>query len=116
MVPAMRWTELAFCVWWRQFAGGIFALLLAAPLNMLLKTSGVDASWEDAVATELFVTGPIILKMLVANPFTGFPIEAERPCTCGAKNYATDEHRATQIRLWIYLCSSVALSLQPVTN
>jgi hypothetical protein len=71
-------TELWFFVWWRQLAGALLALLLAMPLNMMLGTMGINASSVIAGALGLFAIGPIIMKMLVGHPLTGFQIEARR--------------------------------------
>ncbi len=70
--------SLWFFIWWRQYAGGLFALLLAMPLNMLLGTMKINAANEIAAAAGLFAVGPIVMKMLVGYPLGGFQIEARR--------------------------------------
>ena len=71
-------TSLGFFIWLRQFAGGLAAMLLAMPLNMLLGTMGVEAGSQVASLIGLFAIGPIVMKMLVGHPFAGFRIEARR--------------------------------------
>jgi hypothetical protein len=71
-------TSLWFFIWLRQFAGGLAAMLLAMPLNMLLGTMGVKADAQIAALIGLFVIGPILMKMLVGQPLAGFRIEARR--------------------------------------
>jgi hypothetical protein len=70
--------SLWFFIWWRQFAGGLAATLLAMPLNMMLSTTGIRAGSEVAALIGLFAVGPIVMKMLVGHPFPGFQIEARR--------------------------------------
>lgn len=70
--------ELWFFVWWRQLAGGLVALLLAMPLNMLLGTMKIHAAPQIAAAAGLFGIGPIIIKMLVGHPLDGFQAETRR--------------------------------------
>jgi hypothetical protein len=77
-LTARQRAELWFFVWWRQFAGGLLALLLAGPLNMLLGTMRINASSQIAALMGLFAIGPIIMKMLVGHRLTGFQIEARR--------------------------------------
>jgi len=67
-----------FFLWWRQLAASLFAVLLAAPLNVLLSLMGLNVSGGVATAGGLFIIGPVLVKMLVGNPFPGFSIEARR--------------------------------------
>jgi hypothetical protein len=67
-----------FFLWWRQLAAGLFATLLAAPLNVLLALMGLQISTQVATLAGLFIIGPILIKMLVGNPFPDFSIEARR--------------------------------------
>jgi hypothetical protein len=76
---AKQRTSLWFFIWWRQVAGGLLALLLAMPLNMVLGTMKISAAGEIGVAADLFAIGPVIMKMLVGYPFKSFQIEARRP-------------------------------------
>jgi len=71
-------TQVWFFLWWRQLAASLFAVLLAAPLNVLLSLMGLNVSGEVATAGGLFLVGPVLVKMLVGNPFPGFSIEARR--------------------------------------
>ena len=70
--------SLWFFIWWRQLVGGLAAMLLTAPLNMLLGTMRIRASSEIGSLLGLFAVGPIVMKMLVGNPLSGFRIEARR--------------------------------------
>ena len=70
--------QLSFFVWWHQFVGGLAALLLAAPLNMMLGTMGISAAPQITAAAGLFAVGPIVMKMLVGHQLTGFQIEVRR--------------------------------------
>jgi hypothetical protein len=56
--------EAWFFVWWRQLAGGLITLLLAAPLNMILGTMRINASTWVGAAAGLFAIGPIVMKLL----------------------------------------------------
>ncbi len=67
-----------FFLWWRQLAASLLAVLLAAPLNVLLALLGLNVSGAVAVAGGLFIVGPVLVKMLVGNPFPDFSIEARR--------------------------------------
>ena len=70
--------QVWFFLWWRQLAASLFAVLLAAPLNVLLALMGLNVSGGVAVAGGLFIIGPVLVKMLVGNPFADFSIEARR--------------------------------------
>ena len=70
--------QVWFFLWWRQLAASLLAVLLAAPLNVLLALMGLNLSGGAAVAGGLFIIGPVLVKMLVGNPFPGFSIEARR--------------------------------------
>lgn len=78
-LTAPQRTRLWFFVWWRLTAGGLFALLLAMPLNMLLSTMGIHAASPIAGAAGLFLIGPLVMKMLVGHPLKDFRIEVRRP-------------------------------------
>jgi hypothetical protein len=78
-LTAQQRMSLWFFIWWRQVAGGLFALLLAMPLNMVLGTMKINAGNEIAAAAGLFAIGPVIMKMLVGQPLKSFQIEARRP-------------------------------------
>jgi hypothetical protein len=80
-LTAQQRMSLWFFVWWRQIAGGLFALLLAMPLNMVLGTMKINAANEIAAAAGLFAIGPVIMKMLVGQPLKGFQVEARRPAS-----------------------------------
>ncbi len=70
--------QVWFFLWWRQLAASLIAVLLAAPLNVLLALMGLNVSGGVAVTGGLFIIGPVLVKMLVGNPFPGFSIEARR--------------------------------------
>lgn len=70
-----------FFLWWRQIAAGVVAVILLAPLNMMLATMGVRLSAQIGVIAGLLIVGPMLIKMLVGQPFPGFSIEVIRPPT-----------------------------------
>ena len=65
-------------MWWRLLAAGLFGVVLGAPLNVLLALMGLNVSMQVGAAAGLFIVGPVLVKMLVGNPFPGFSIEARR--------------------------------------
>ncbi len=83
--PRLR---IAFFLWWRQVLAGMFASLLAMPLNAVLLLMGLKVTqWVVALAGVL-VIGPILLKMLIGNDFEGFRVEARRGASSPAKTQA----------------------------
>jgi hypothetical protein len=70
--------QVWFFLWWRQLAAGLLAVLLAAPLNVLLALMGLNISTQVGAAGGVFIIGPVLVKMLVGNAFPGFSIEARR--------------------------------------
>lgn len=63
-------------LWWRQLVAGLIAGFLAWPTNIVLSLMGVHlAGWIAAIGGVL-VIGPILMKMLIGNPFDTFRIEA----------------------------------------
>jgi hypothetical protein len=77
-MKAAEQMSLWFFIWWRQLVGGLAAMLLAMPLNMLLGTMRINAGSELSAFIGLFAIGPIIMKMLMGHPLSGFQIEARR--------------------------------------
>ncbi len=71
-------TRVWFFLWWRQLAASLLAVLLAAPLNVLLALMGLNLSIWVANLAALLIIGPVLVKMLVGNPFPGFSMEARR--------------------------------------
>jgi hypothetical protein len=67
-----------FFLWWRQLAASLLAGLLAAPLNVLLALMGLSISTQVGAVAGLLIIGPVLVKMLVGNPFPDFSIEARR--------------------------------------
>ena len=65
-------------LWWRQILAGMFAALLAMPLNALLSIMGLQFANQIAVLAGILVIGPILLKMLIGHEFGAFRIEARR--------------------------------------
>jgi hypothetical protein len=70
--------QVWYFLWWRQLAAGLAAMVLAAPLNVLLALMGFRISQQVATVAGLFIIGPILVKMLVGYPFPAFSIEARR--------------------------------------
>jgi hypothetical protein len=74
-----RWRlNVCFFLWWRQFLAGLFASVLAGPLNILLSIMGLHLERWVADLAGILVIGPILLKMLIGNEFGEFRIEARR--------------------------------------
>lgn len=75
----MRWRlNVCFFLWWRQFVAGLFASLLAGPLNIVLSIMGWHVERWVADLGGILIIGPILLKMLIGNEFGEFRIEARR--------------------------------------
>lgn len=70
--------EVTVFLWWRQILAGMFASLLAMPLNALLAIMGLRLAQWVAVFAGVLVVGPILLKMLIGHEFEDFRIEARR--------------------------------------
>lgn len=68
-------------LWWRQLIAGALAAFLSGPLNALLAIMGIHAGPWITVAGGLLVIGPILLKMLIGEPFGTFvlTVRRERP-------------------------------------
>lgn len=77
LTPRRR-AQATIFLWWRQILAGMFAALLAGPLNMLLGTMGIQVGQWIAVFAGVLIIGPILLKMLIGNSFDDFRIEARR--------------------------------------
>ena len=68
----------------KELVAGLLALLLAAPLNVLLRLIGLRALfglnvglWVSTLAA-IFAIGPTLMKMLIGNQFPDFRLEASR--------------------------------------
>jgi hypothetical protein len=70
--------RVSLFLWWRQILAGMFAMLLAMPLNALLSIMGLQLAQWVAVLAGILVIGPILLKMLIGHEFEDFRIEARR--------------------------------------
>lgn len=70
--------RVSLFLWWRQILAGMFAMLLAMPLNVLLSIMGLQLAQWVAVLAGVLVIGPILLKMLIGHEFEDFRIEAQR--------------------------------------
>jgi len=71
--------QATFFLWWRQILAGMFASLLAMPLNaVLILIVGPRFTQWVAVFAAVLVVGPILLKMLIGHQFDDFRIEARR--------------------------------------
>lgn len=80
-----RRARVTIFLWWRQILAGLFAALLAMPLNALLSMIGVQVAQWAALLAGVLVIGPILLKMLIGHEFGDFRMEARRPVsTAGA--------------------------------
>jgi hypothetical protein len=77
MGPAARLQMWGY-LWFRQFFGGVFAALLAIPINLALGRVGIQISQPVAHAAGILLIGPLLVKMLIANQFGGFRLEARR--------------------------------------
>jgi hypothetical protein len=65
-------------LWWRQLVAGVIATFLAMPTNIVLGIMGLHISgWIVGLAGVLII-GPILMKMLIGNPFEDFRIEVRR--------------------------------------
>ena len=65
-----RWRlNVCFFLWWRQFLAGMFASVLAGPLNMLLNIMNLRLERWIANLAGILVIGPILFKMLIGNEF-----------------------------------------------
>ena len=80
-----RRNQIWFFLWWRQLVAGLFAIILAAPLNVLLSLIGLRAVFGTSVAFwvstlgTILAIGPILLKMLIGHQFSDFRLEVKRP-------------------------------------
>ena len=70
--------RVSLFLWWRQILAGMFASLLAMPLNALLSIMGLQLAQWVAVLAGVLVIGPILLKMLIGHEFEDFRLEARR--------------------------------------
>jgi hypothetical protein len=70
--------QVSLFLWWRQILAGMFASVLAMPLNALLSLMGLQLARWVAILAGVLVIGPILLKMLIGHEFEGFRIEARR--------------------------------------
>jgi hypothetical protein len=70
--------HISLFLWWRQILAGLFAGLLAMPLNALLAIMGLEVSQAVASLAGILIIGPILLKMLIGHEFDGFRVEARR--------------------------------------
>jgi hypothetical protein len=80
-IPKLNFRQrvrLKFFVWWRYFAGGLLASLLAAPLNMMMATMGIASPSAVSALASLFAIGPVVMKMLVGSQLQDFRLEAWR--------------------------------------
>jgi len=65
-------------LWWRQILASLLALILSLPLNSILGIMGINVSAWIGIAAAIFGVGPILLKMMIGNPFAGFALLARR--------------------------------------
>jgi hypothetical protein len=65
-------------LWWRQLVAGVIAGFLAWPANIVLGIMGIQKAQWITVFAGVLIIGPILIKMLVGNPFDGFQIEVRR--------------------------------------
>jgi hypothetical protein len=65
-------------LWWRQLVAGIVAGFLAMPTNMVLGIMGLHVSGGIAFVAGVLIIGPILMKLLIGNPFGDFQIEVRR--------------------------------------
>jgi hypothetical protein len=72
------WLQVFGFLWWRQLGAGLFAALLAMPLNILLGLMGLQVNGWVANAAGILIVGPLLLKMLIGNQFEAFRLEARR--------------------------------------
>jgi hypothetical protein len=70
--------SLWWFLWWRQLAAGLIAGFLAMPTNMVLGIMGLHLSGGIAFVAGLLIIGPILMKLLIGNPFDDFRIEVQR--------------------------------------
>jgi hypothetical protein len=57
---------------------GLVASFLAMPTNIVLGIMGLHISGGIAVVGGVLIIGPILMKMLIGNPFEDFRIEVRR--------------------------------------
>lgn len=76
--------SLWFYLFWRQILAGLLAGFLSMPLNVLVSLVGLRtvfginiAYWISTLGVILAV-GPLLLKMMIGNPFEGFHLEVRR--------------------------------------
>jgi hypothetical protein len=63
---------------WRLVVAEVLASILTVPTNMVLGIMGIKAAGWLSVAGFVLVSGPILLKMLIGEPFDGFMLIARR--------------------------------------
>lgn len=73
-----RRTQAWLFLLWRLVAGNLLIVLLSAPANAILSLARINAGIYIAILANLFVVGPIVLKMLIGNRFADFRLEAVR--------------------------------------
>jgi len=77
-------SQLWFFLCWRHIVAGFVAIILAAPLNVLLSliglrtVLGINVAFWISVLGVVLVAGPILLKMLIAHQFGDFRFEVKR--------------------------------------
>jgi hypothetical protein len=72
-------------LWWRQLVAGVIAGFLAAPTNIVLGIMGLHVGQSVALFAGILIIGPILMKMLIGNPFDTFRIEVRRDAAAGAE-------------------------------
>jgi hypothetical protein len=65
-------------LWWRQLVAGVIAGFLAMPTNIVLGIMGLHITGAIAGLAGVLIIGPILLKLLIGNPFEDFRIEVRR--------------------------------------
>ena len=65
-------------LWWRQLVAGLIATFLAMPTNIVLGIMGLHVSGTILGLAGVLIIGPILMKMLIGNPFEDFRIEVRR--------------------------------------
>jgi hypothetical protein len=68
-------------LWWRQLIAGLLAGILSGPLNVLLSLLGLHITQWIVAASGVLVIGPILVKMLIGEPFGSFQLIAKRTAT-----------------------------------
>ncbi len=82
-LPLAQRIQIWLFLWWRHIVAGFVAIILAAPLNMLLSliglraVLGINVAFWISILGVVLAAGPVLLKMLIGHQFGDFRFEVK---------------------------------------